>query len=367
MLYYGINEGKGGDGMNTTRAASGRHVPVLFLSVLFVILAVCAALLLYWRHVYSDYTEPAPLSTQAPQQRVYLSRYTETPVPTLPGPYLSSPAPSPEPTASPTPAPAKNGLLGEKYAWRFTEDEVLTSHTYSNPSISISWGAYRDELSYGKPVTFYVADVLIQDITSLTTAFAKGTYTAGGVRSMETIAKNSHCIVAISGDFARWHDNGLIIRNGEVFRQKRLTSDLGVLFKNGVLETYEPGTVTLEEILSNDPWQSWHFGPELLDHQGKPKTRFNTTVGRRNPRSVIGYYEPGHYCLVLVDGRQGKYSSGLTMKELAQLMYTLGCVRAYNLDGGATAHMTWLNEVINSPSKDRRVNDVICVCFPSGT
>ncbi len=48
-------------------------------------------------------------------------------------------------------------------------------------------------------------------------------------------------------------------------------------------------------------------------------------------------------------------------------MYTLGCVRAYNLDGGATAHMSWIDKVINSPSKGRKLNDVICVCFPSGS
>ena len=54
------------------------------------------------------------------------------------------------------------------------------------------------------------------------------------------------------------------------------------------------------------------------------------------------------------------------MPELSQLMYSLGCVRAYNLDGGATAHMAWAGAVINSPSKDRAVHDVICVCFPEG-
>ncbi len=53
------------------------------------------------------------------------------------------------------------------------------------------------------------------------------------------------------------------------------------------------------------------------------------------------------------------------MQELSRLMYTLGCVRAYNLDGGATAHMSWTDQVVNSPSKDRKVHDVICVCFPS--
>ena len=55
------------------------------------------------------------------------------------------------------------------------------------------------------------------------------------------------------------------------------------------------------------------------------------------------------------------------MKELSELMYTLGCVRAYNLDGGATAHISWLDTVINSPSKERDVHDVICICFPQST
>ena len=226
---------------------------------------------------------------------------------------------------------------------------------------------YRDELSYSQPVTFFVADVLVQDVHSLTTAFAKGTYTAGGVKAMETIAKNNNCIVAISGDFARWHQNGLIIRNGEVFRKQKYTSDLCVLYEDGVMETYTPGAASLGEIMDRSPWQSWHFGPELLDHNGQPKAKFNTGVYGRNPRAVIGYYEPGHYCLVLVDGRQGKYSGGLNMPELSQLMYSLGCVRAYNLDGGATAHMSWGSEVVNSPSRERKVHDVICVCFPKNS
>ena len=346
-------------------AVSKKRGTTLVLCLLFVILAACAAYLLHWHRAKMASAEPAPSPVQVIQPRTYTSRFTETPVPTLPSPYLYSAAPSPEPAATPDPSPAEKGLLNGQYCWRFSSEEILTKNTYSNPTVSLSWDVYRDEKTYGKPVTFYVADVLVQDVTSLTTAFAKGTYRAGGVRAMDVIAKNNRCIVAISVDFARWHKNGLIIRNGEVFRKEQYTSDLCVLYRNGVMETYEPGTVPLEEIMAMDPWQSWHFGPELLDHDGQPKTRFNTAVAGRNPRSVIGYYEPGHYCLVIVDGRQGKYSAGLTMKELSQLMYALGCVRAYNLDGGATAHMSWGNKVINSPSKDRKVHDVICVCFPT--
>ena len=349
---------------------SHRLGPILLLCVLFLILAACGSFLLHWRHSKSmDAEHPTSSPVPTLQERTYRSTYSGAPVPTLPSPYLFTPAPSPKAFTAPSqdPAPVPQGLLGDKYAWRFTDEAVLTDHTYSNETISLSWDMYRDELSYSQPVTFFVADVLVQDVHSLTTAFAKGTYTAGGVKAMETIAKNNNCIVAISGDFARWHQNGLIVRNGEVFRKQKYTSDLCVLYEDGVMETYTPGAASLGEIMDRSPWQSWHFGPELLDHNGQPKAKFNTGVYGRNPRAVIGYYEPGHYCLVLVDGRQGKYSGGLNMPELSQLMYSLGCVRAYNLDGGATAHMSWGSEVVNSPSRERKVHDVICVCFPKNS
>ena len=351
--------------MKVMIALSKKRMSLLFLCLLLAILAVCGSFLLRWRHEKKAAAISEPVPVLAVQERTYVSKFTQTPVPDLPSPALHSPVPTAAPASLPTPVPALRGLLGDKYAWRFTDEEVYTDHSYSDPSVSISWDVYRDEISYDRPVTFYIADVLVQDVTSLKTAFAKGEYKLGGVKPMEAIARNSRCIVAISGDFALWHANGLIVRNGEVFRNQKISSDLCVIYRDGTMETYEPGTITNEEILEKEPWQSWHFGPELLDHEGRPKTQFNTGVWGRNPRSVIGYYEPGHFCLVLVDGRQGKYSGGLNMPELSELMYALGCVRAYNLDGGATAHMTWGSKVINSPSKDRKVHDVICVCFPS--
>ena len=41
--------------------------------------------------------------------------------------------------------------------------------------------------------------------------------------------------------------------------------------------------------------------------------------------------------MVIVEGR-GE-SAGATFRELAQIMYDLGCTQAYNLDGGNTAEM----------------------------
>ena len=60
---------------------------------------------------------------------------------------------------------------------------------------------------------------------------------------------------------------------------------------------------------------------------------------RDSNNHVLGYYEPGHYCLVVIDGRAMGGSSGANMQALASLMSDLGCREAYNLDGGNSAEM----------------------------
>ena len=54
----------------------------------------------------------------------------------------------------------------------------------------------------------------------------------------------------------------------------------------------------------------------------------------------MGYYEPGHYRFVYVPPYKVRQDrTCLDFESLSKLMYSLGCVRAYNLDGGATAGM----------------------------
>ena len=135
------------------------------------------------------------------------------------------------------------------------------------------------------------------------------------------------------------------------------------------MEMYSPGEIDKEAILAKAPWQSWNFGPILLDENGDPAESFNLpdASAGRTPRTVIGYYSPGHYCLLVVDGRQQGYSLGLSMKELAAFMADLGCKAAYNLDGGISAQIAYMGERINHPGKDRNLRDVILLLEPEST
>jgi large repetitive protein len=70
----------------------------------------------------------------------------------------------------------------------------------------------------------------------------------------------------------------------------------------------------------------------------------------RHPRTAVGTTPDGRMLLVVVDGRQGKYSAGMTLAELTALMTRLGAVNALNLDGGGSSAMVVNGRVVNRPS-----------------
>ena len=70
-----------------------------------------------------------------------------------------------------------------------------------------------------------------------------------------------------------------------------------------------------------------------------------------NPRTAIGMVEPGHYVVILCDGRQPS-SSGLTFRSLADLFETEGCTDAYALDGGQSSAMIFMGNYINTHMND---------------
>lgn len=74
------------------------------------------------------------------------------------------------------------------------------------------------------------------------------------------------------------------------------------------------------------------------------------SVKGRNPRTAVGWNKDFIY-LVEVDGRQRSLSVGMTFAELTAYLVKLGCEEAVNLDGGGSATMWVLGNVMNSPSE----------------
>lgn len=259
-------------------------------------------------------------------------------------------------TVEPSPTPDMS-IWRNKFADKFTDGEVIkTDNSYQSANVNVSIERFEKEGS-----VYFVTDIYIADIQYFKTSF--GQNTLGKDEYIHENLSNNNGVVGINGDNC-WDNPCLLIRNGIYYDlHQRSTFDTLVMYNDGSMETIYGPDVDFEAIKATAPYQTWGFGPMLLDEDGQPMSKFNSTVaGNKNPRTAIGYYEPGHYCFVVVDGRRpDDYSEGFTMTELSQFMYDLGCKKAFNLDGGASSQLAFIDEYVNIPSSNRRVNDMIYI------
>ena len=235
--------------------------------------------------------------------------------------------------------------ISEKFADKYTDTVVVTDSSYSSPDISIA----VTEGTLGR-TTYYLADIYVRDITCFQSALARNTYGSGFRDSIEDMAVLNNALLAVNGDYYGNTNEGVVIRNGVIYRANRTDCDVCVLYYDGTMRVMPGSAFSVEDAVRDGAWQAWTFGPALLDTDGSVLTSFSSTgrIISANPRTAIGYYEPGHYCMVVVDGR-GE-SAGITLPDLSELFYDLGCTAAYNLDGGNSSIMVWNSEIINEPS-----------------
>ena len=251
------------------------------------------------------------------------------------------------------------------------DEPVWTDSSYQSENVCISITSERY-----LNTDIHVADIYVRSIDSFQRGMASGKW-KGATQRIDKIAKANEGIIAMTGDNSANLSVGWVIANGKICRKtSNRKRELCLLYSSGEMVILEPGDIVAADIAagveSGEIWQSFLFGPGLLTADGKAKTTFNSDVKPKNPRSVIGYYEPGHYCFVQVDGRQsasklekGKKNAGLTLAELSAYMETLGCASAYNLDGGQSSLMYFQNGIYSSPYKNgRRLGDVVLIREP---
>lgn len=239
------------------------------------------------------------------------------------------------------------------HAAHFTSGEVIeTENSYqsANVSVTIQKEYIEEARSWG-----YFADIYIADISCLTTAFGEDQYGRGYTEWIAHVLERLDAVVALNGDYYGTRDTGVVIRNGMLYRDNKTTSDIAILYWDGHMEMFGPEEFDAVREMERGAYQSWCFGPSLLDSEGKTIDIFNAGyhVIKKNPRSAIGYYEPGHYCFVAVDGRND-VSHGAGMAQLARYMESHGCKLAYNLDGGQTSLLCSRQGMVNDPSEGGR-------------
>ena len=219
--------------------------------------------------------------------------------------------------------------------------------------------------------TVYVADVQIADISLLKTALAGNTYARNLTETTSVQAANTGAILAINGDYYGAQERGYVLRNGVLYRASAQSgTDALVIGADGNFRIINEGETSADTLVREGAWQVLTFGPALING-GQVTVSSSDEVGRAmtsNPRTAIGQISEGHYLLVVSDGRT-KESTGLSLRQLAELMQSLGAQIAYNLDGGGSSTMVFQGRVVNNPTtngrsiRERSVSDIVYIGY----
>lgn len=140
--------------------------------------------------------------------------------------------------------------------------------------------------------------------------------------------------------------------------------------------TYEIESMTGDT--KSEAWDNLDFivgGTPLLIFDGKkiedfsPELTIPTFLSKRHSRTAVGLKPSGNWVFVVMD--KVDHHNGMTMKELTDFMYNLGCFYALNLDGGGSTTLFYEDKIVNDPHGDedegagqkmvRRVSDAIVI------
>lgn len=254
----------------------------------------------------------------------------------------------------------------EPPAEQATTAPISTDTEYHDDQIDIVLTTMRVENT-----TVYVADVQIADISLLKTALAGNTYARNLTETTSVQAANAGAILAINGDYYGAQERGYVLRNGVLYRASAQSgTDALVIGADGNFRIITEGETSADTLVREGAWQVLTFGPALVK-DGQVTVSSSDEVGRAmtsNPRTAIGQISEGHYLLVVSDGRT-KESTGLSLRQLAELMQSLGAQIAYNLDGGGSSTMVFQGRVVNSPTtngrsiRERSVSDIVYIGY----
>jgi exopolysaccharide biosynthesis protein len=152
--------------------------------------------------------------------------------------------------------------------------------------------------------------------------------------------------------------NGVIVDSDTSKKWKRVPN------MNGSILINRTGELSVAKVMSN-AWYDSHAeypevlvtGPILLTGKKKEKLPQTSLVINKHPRTCLGVINGHKLVLLTLDGRTDQ-AAGMTLLELADLMVSLKCRDAINLDGGGSTTM-WVkgkpfNGVVNMPCDNKK-------------
>ena len=241
-------------------------------------------------------------------------------------------------------APLESGYIGES--------------VYEDPTIRVE--ITQKDISHlqpykGRDASAWIVDIRIGDATQLRTGAAES-FESDATDETVAIAEKLNAVVAFNADFIARQKEGFILKQG-VFYKDNLKGKQDVLLidedgdfhpvhlpKKGELSD----TVGGKKVLN-----AFCFGPVLVE-DGEICTGWKN-FGYLKPdeyyaRLALCQVGPLHYKVILTTHLQS-YTTGIQLKDLAQLCKDEGAIVAYNLDGGESTTLYFHGDRLNNQYK----------------
>ena len=259
------------------------------------------------------------------------------------------------------------GDLRDEYIW---QDEENGLWQYVTKSLFIRVTRKQDDT----PLTWFETEVRASAQSPLNTYVTEGSTPGRRLVNPLGFARQNHVLLAITDDFSGYRiqkkqKTGVVVRDGVILGEttRKSTGNRGwpnldtlAVFEDGGMKANLCDAYTAQEYLEQSARSVFAFGPILVaDGELGGDIKDEDYYPYREPRMAIGMIEPYHYIILTVVGREDE-SGGARLPWVAQKMIELGVVEAVNLDGGGTAALMFMGEVLNRSSRNlRSVNSLI--------
>lgn len=255
-------------------------------------------------------------------------------------------------------------LIGDRTLSWSPEIEIkpgsMINYYYDESILVIQWKEFRN----WSLATF--AEVIVKDGSQIRRVLAGNEYRSWDWETPTQMSQRTNAVLGMTGDFYMYRAVGIMAYQGQVYRTDPVSlhhlffTDSGEML---LTKSYEIAGENAQSFVDeNNVSFSLAFGPVIIEN-GEKLPMPNYLVGEfydDYPRAAIGEVDPLHF-IVMTVGKEGpRENQTVTLPEAQQYIWEKGVHKAYALDGGKTANMTFNGELTNDPRyrEERTMSDM---------
>lgn len=240
--------------------------------------------------------------------------------------------------------------------------EGSTIHYYLDDTIfAVIWKQAIEDCVY----TF--SEVKIAHASQFRRFLSDGKYGSSVLRTTTEMSESVNAVVASSGDYYGYRSIGIVVNNGQVFRDRGHFLDTCYIDEDGdLLFTYAGEIIDMETaqtfVDDHNVRFSLSFGPVMIldGEYCVPDTYNSGEINNPYARAALCQMDKLHYVVVTANSEDPHYCVP-TVGQFARNLQKMGIPKAYALDGGQTAAIAMNDQLINTVSygSQREISDII--------